>query len=150
MARPRITIAGLMTIVLYVAFGVAALRNADHFWADATYTIAVFSVSTALLGAIFRKRAARVPWIGYAVFGWTYILLDFLPSWTPSGFGFERVVRPNLIIMWGIGRLKPYISASANLLTYDQVSYSLGMILFGLIGAGVARLFASTDNQPNP
>ena len=36
MFRPRITIAGLMAIVLYVAFGFAALSNAIHFWADAT------------------------------------------------------------------------------------------------------------------
>jgi hypothetical protein len=144
------TIAGLMAIVLYVAFGFAALRNADQFWANATYTIAIFSTSTALLGAIVRKGTARVPWIGYAVFGWTYVLLDLLPSWTPSGFGFERVVRPNLMIMWGIGRLHPYINISINLLRYDQVSYSLGMILSGLIGAVLARFLASKDDRPNP
>jgi len=150
MIRPRITIAGLMAIVLYVAFGFAALRNADHFWADATYTIAIISNSAALVGAIVRKGRARVPWIGYAVFGWSYVLLDLLPSWTPSGFGFQRVMRPNLMIMWGIGRLKPYISTSPNLLPYDQVSYSLGMILCGLIGAVLARLLASKDDRPNP
>jgi hypothetical protein len=146
MSRLRFTLAQLMAIVLAVAFGFAALRNADHFWADATYTLAIGSIAAALLGAIVRKGPARVPWIGYAVFGWTYVLLDLLPSWTPSGFGFGRVTRPNLMIMWGIGRLKPYINTSPDLLPYDQVSYSLGMILSGLIGAVLARLLASKDD----
>ena len=57
-----------------------------------------------------RKVAARVPWIGFAVFGWTYVLRDLLPSWIPSGFGFERVARPNLIVMWAIGRLEPHVN----------------------------------------
>jgi hypothetical protein len=139
-----------MAIVIYVAFGVAALRNADHYWANATYTFAIASIATALLGAIVRKGTARVPWIGYAVFAWTYVLIDLLPSWTPSGFGFERVARPNLMIMWAIGRLKPYISTSPLLFPYDQVSYSLGMILSGLIGAVLARLLASKDDRPSP
>jgi hypothetical protein len=150
MKRFRFTLAQLMAVVLYVGFGFAALRNADHYWADATYTIAIISISAALLGAIVRKGTARVPWIGYATFGWTYVLLDLLPSWTPSGFGFERVKRPNLMIMWGIGRLYPHISTSPVLLPYDQVSYSLGMILFGLIGAFVARYLAPKDDGPKP
>ncbi len=150
MIRPRITIAGLMVIVLYVALGFAALTNANYFWADATYTLAIISIATALLGTIVRKGTARVPWIGYAVFGWTYVLLDVLPSWVNSGFGFARVTRPNLMLMWGIGQLKPYISSSPNLLPFDQVSYSLGMILFGLIGIVVARVVAVKDAPPNP
>jgi hypothetical protein len=139
-----------MAIVIGVAFSFAALRNADRFWADVTYALAVLSVSAALLGAIVRKGTTRLPWIGYAVFGWTYVLLDLLPPWTPSGFGFERVARPNLMIMWAFGRLKPYVNTSPLLLTYDQVSYSLGMILSGLVGAVLARLLASKNDQSNP
>jgi hypothetical protein len=150
MTRLRFTLAQLMAIVLYLGFCFAALRNADRFWANATYTIAIFSVATAVLGVIIRRGAARVTWIGYAVFGWTYVLLDMLPSWTSRGFGFERVVRPNLIIMWAIGRLYPYLNTSSNLLQYDQTSYSLGMILCGLIGAVLARLLAMKDEGSNP
>ena len=84
MNRLRFTLAQLMAVVLFVGFGFAALRNADNFWADATYTIAIISLATALLGAIVRRGTARVSWIGFAVFGWTYLMLDFLPAWTPS------------------------------------------------------------------
>jgi hypothetical protein len=146
----RFTLAQLMALVLVLGFGFAALRDADHYWADATYTIAILSVSTALLGAIVRRGPTRVPWIGYAVFGWTYVLLDFLPSYTGSGFGFERVKRPTLMIMWAIGRLQPHINGSTHLFHYDQVSYSLGMILFGLVGSIVGRLIAVKPERPNP
>ena len=44
MSRPRITLAGLMSVVLYAAFGCAALTNASHFWADAAYTISIISI----------------------------------------------------------------------------------------------------------
>jgi hypothetical protein len=150
MTRLRFTLAQLMVLVLVLGFGFAALRNADHYWANATYTIAILSVSTALLGAIVRRGTARVPWIGYAVFGWTYILLELLPSWTPSGFGFERVARPTLMIMWAIGRLQPYINGSTHLFHYDQVSYSLGIILFGLVGSIIGRFIAPKQEPPNP
>jgi uncharacterized membrane protein len=150
MKRFRFTLAQLMTVVLYVGFGFAALRNADRYWADATYTIAIISIAAALLSAIVRQGTARVPWMGYAIFGWTYVLLDLLPSWTPSGFGFERVVRPKLLAMWGIGRLYTYINTSQNLIQYDQISYSLGMIVFGLIGSFLARFLATRDDRPIP
>src|SRR5262249_6849110 len=99
---------------------------------------------------IVRRGKARVPWIGYAVFGWTYVLLDLLPSYTASGFGFERLARPKLMVMWGIGRLQPYINGSTHLFYYDQISYSLGMILFGLVGSIIGRLMAAKQDPPNP
>ena len=51
MTRPRLTIAQLMTLILFVGFGFAALRNANQFWASATYTLAIISILVALLCA---------------------------------------------------------------------------------------------------
>jgi hypothetical protein len=150
MTWPRFTIGELMTIVLYAAFGFAALMNADHVWADAAYTVAIISISTALLGAIVREGKARVPCIGFALFGWIYVLLDLLPSWTPSGFGFGHTTRPNLMIMWAIGRLAPYINRNPDISIYDRISYSLGMILFALIGAFSARVLAWKKDRQSP
>ena len=79
MTRFRLTIAQLMAIVLYLSLGFAALRNADRLWASATFTLSIVAISTALLGALIRRGRARPAWIGFAVFGWTYLLLSTLP-----------------------------------------------------------------------
>jgi hypothetical protein len=107
MTRPRYSLAQLMAILVYLGFGFAALRNADEFWATATYSIAVLTIAAAPVGAIARRGAARSTWAGFAVFGWTYLVALELPDWWVGGFGFGRIQKPVLLIEWGITRLQP-------------------------------------------
>jgi hypothetical protein len=72
MSRLRFTLAQLMALVIYLGFGLAALRNANPFWAGATYTLAIITIAAAPLGAYARRGTARLTWAGFAVFGWTY------------------------------------------------------------------------------
>jgi hypothetical protein len=160
MTHLRFTLAQLMAVVFYLGFGFAALRNADAFWASAAYTLAVVSVSTALVGAFARGGRARVPWVGFAVFGYTYLLVAHLPDWGGGGLGFGPIHKPLLIIEWATAQLQPHVKplppgtggwAAGNFLTaYEQVSQSLGIILFGLVGAFVGRLLAMREERPNP
>ena len=69
MTRLRFSIAQLMVIVLFVGFGFAALHNANAFWAAATFSMAIISVSVAFMGACARKEGARMPWAGFATTG---------------------------------------------------------------------------------
>jgi hypothetical protein len=154
MTRLRFTLAQLMAIVLYVGFGFAALRNADEFWASATSTLAIVSISAALVGAIVRKGRSRTTWTGFAVFAWTYLLVGLLPPRDvsfPSGGGLTP--SPRLLIEWGCEHLQSYIYQSTKVLHghihYLQISHSLGVILFGLVGAIVGRLMAGKDERPN-
>jgi hypothetical protein len=55
MTRLRFSIAQLMGIVLYLGFGFAALRNADEFWASASYTLAIILIAGSLAGAPLRR-----------------------------------------------------------------------------------------------
>ncbi len=146
MTRPRTTIAQLMAIVFYLGIGFAALRNADDFWASATYTLSIFVISAALLGALIRKGTRRPTWIGFAVFGWAYLVVGRLPGfYTPFDGSLNA---PSLLIEWGAKQLQPYIyppGAATNFSAYLQVSHSLGIILFGLVGAIVAHFIAATD-----
>ena len=73
MNRLRLTIANLMIVVLYAGLGFAALRNADEFWASATFTVAILAVSAAVVGVVARKGRARLTWLGFAVFGWASV-----------------------------------------------------------------------------
>ena len=80
MTRPRLTIAQLMTLILFVGLGFAALRNANPYWASGTLTLAIISILVALLGAFARTGKARMTWTGFAIFGWAYLLIDLLPA----------------------------------------------------------------------
>ena len=155
MNRLRFSLAQLMAIVLYLGFGFAALRNADEFWACAANTLAIISIAAALVCASARSGRARTPWVGFAVFGWTYLLTVHL-DWRIFGpLRFAAIPKPPLLIEWGSLRLQPYIkplppgmgfvAAGTFLRPYEQVSQSLGIILFGLVGAGLGRLLAAKE-----
>jgi hypothetical protein len=154
MTRLRLTIAQLMTVILLVGFGFAALRNANPFWASATYTIAIISILVALLCAFVRKGKARMSWAGLAVFGWAYFLIDLLPNRSVGSLGAGPIPWPSLLIEWGTAYLQPYIHpwapGTSEWVQYDQVSHSLGIILFGLVGAVLGGLVVPRDDRPNP
>jgi hypothetical protein len=155
MNRLRFTLAQLMAVVLILGLGFAALRNADELWAIAAYNLAVVSVATSFVGAIARKGRSRASWAGFTVFGFIY-LFGQLPDWPHGGLGFGPIPRPVLFIEWGIAELQPYIKPlpaggfDVNILeTYEQISLSLGSILFGMIGSVAGRFVAAMDDRAN-
>jgi hypothetical protein len=155
MNRLRFTLTQLMALVLCLGLGLAALRNADGFWAGATYNLGIMMVATALVGAIARKGRPRATWAGFAVFGYTYLIAS-LADWRTGGFGFGPIPRPILLIESGITRLQPFLkplppgmssSLAGNfLIPYEQVSFSLGIILFGMLGAVVGHVVAAKED----
>ncbi len=154
MTRPRLTIGQLMTLILLIGFGFAALRNANEFWASAMHTLAIISILAALLFAFPRTGKARMPWAGFAVFGWAYLLIDLLPDRSLGSLGGGPIPWPSLVIELGTAILQPYIHPLApgthDWVEYEQVSHSLGIILFGLVGAVIGRIVAPRDDRPNP
>lgn len=104
MTRIRFTLARLMAIVLYFAFGLAALRYASVFWASATFTIAVTTLLVALVGAIVRTGEARTIWAGFAVFGSACLIIE----WSHLE-GMSRHGRPLMLVAWGFRGLQSYL-----------------------------------------
>lgn len=159
MSRLRFTLAQLLGFVFYLGLGFAALRNADGLWASATFTLSIVTISTALAGAFVRRGRARPAWIGFAVFGWTYLLIGIIPPRASGGLGFGPLPWPPNLIEWGMASLQPYLKPvpaaqmfmSGSLLTpYEQVGHSLGVVLFGSVGAFVGRLLAMRNERANP
>jgi hypothetical protein len=72
--------------VLFVAFGVAAIRFASPLWAGLTMTVTVPILFAAILGALFRLGQARAFWTGLAVCGWGYLIVVLAP-WFENGLG---------------------------------------------------------------
>jgi hypothetical protein len=150
MTRLRFTLAQLMATVLFIGFAFAALRNADAFWAKATYTLALVMISAAPLTALTRKGRARVAWAGFAVFGWTRLLVGALPHFRDFVFGFGPITSPGSLAELAYEYLLGYLAPSRGLGPEDaQVFCSLETILFGLAGAVLGSLLAVKDERLN-
>jgi hypothetical protein len=75
----RFSIRSMMAFVLASALGMAALRNANEFWAGAMIMVALAAVGTAVLGALTLRGAERYGWAGFAVFSGGYLVIAFGP-----------------------------------------------------------------------
>jgi hypothetical protein len=132
-----------------VGFGFAALRIADPFWARATFSLAIITVSVALVGAYARNGKARMSWAGFATGGGAS-LVTWLSTVPIIG---NLNGRPEPLLQALLLKFQPYISPMASggaaLIHYTQISNSLDVILLGFVGAVVAQVVAVKDDQAN-
>jgi hypothetical protein len=152
MNRLHLTIANLMIVVLYAGLGFAALRNADEFWASATYTLAILAISAAVVVAVARRGRARLTWLGFAVFGGASLLIWLSTSET---IDHSRNGPPVPVMTWGLLSLERHINQTvpigrATWMNYLQVCHSLEVILVGFVGAILGRFVAVQDERPDP
>jgi hypothetical protein len=73
----RITIRGMLALILLCGLGLAALRSHTHFSTQIVFTLTLSSLLICLIGAMVGRP--RSFWIGAAVFGWGYAILVFGP-----------------------------------------------------------------------
>src|SRR5262249_42272420 len=74
----RFSIRSLMAFVVVAAVAVAALRNADDYWAGGLLLGTSLFIGVATLGAIYHSRRRRAVPLGFPVFGGGYFSLAFL------------------------------------------------------------------------
>ena len=77
MARFRFTIAGFFLVLTLVAFGLAATVSQSELAGSAAYTLFLALLCLTIAGAILQPLPARAFWLGFALFGWTYWLVEF-------------------------------------------------------------------------
>ncbi len=108
MARLRFSIAGQMALVLVLGIGLAALKHPSERAASLLFTLILASLLTSILGAMARRDREQMTWIGFAAFGWTYLLLSrwFLPWLTGDQ------LRPPVLPSEFLEDLHPYIGPS--------------------------------------
>jgi hypothetical protein len=94
MQRPRITIAELILVVVVAAIGLAAIRSASAAWAGAMFSITFFALICSFLGIALGRGLRRIYWSGFALLGWSYLLLSYTP-WLHERFG-QFLLAPNL------------------------------------------------------
>jgi hypothetical protein len=75
---------GLRQLFLWtaaIAFGLVALRSATMTWVAGMLGLVTAALATSILLIVFRHGSKRAYWIGFAIFGWLYLLV-LVASWT--------------------------------------------------------------------
>jgi hypothetical protein len=80
MSRPRMSLAGLMVLVL----GIAALRDASETWAGIVHLLTLGLLGVSILGVVYRSGGRRAWWLGFGLFGWGYAALTLAPWSKPE------------------------------------------------------------------
>ncbi|HEV3116941.1 MAG TPA: FG-GAP-like repeat-containing protein, partial [Gemmataceae bacterium] len=79
MIRPRFSIASLLGIVVFLAVALAALREATELCDSALFSAAVALLLVSVLLGVYRTERKRAFWLGFALFGWAYLVLTLVP-----------------------------------------------------------------------
>jgi hypothetical protein len=164
--RFRFTIAELILVVVVAALGLAAIRSGSPVWAGAMFSITFFALICAFLGIALGRGLRRIYWSGFALLGWSYLLLSYNP-WLNERFG-QFLLAPNLfeyldvVLHAGIPAgtamrsLPPGIQGAsatgggfggaagvADLTEFVRIGIAMEALLWAFLGGWTARYFAS-------
>ncbi len=99
MRRFRFSIASLLGVILFISVALAALRASNDAWDGCLLGLALTVLLTAILLAVHRADRKRAYWLGFALFGWTYLLVSLIPPLesrlpTTRGLAYLGAARP--------------------------------------------------------
>ncbi len=164
MRKLRFSIGGLMVIVLAAAIGLAALKNVSRTWAGAMLLLTCGILALGVVGAICRRGAERVWWLGFSIFGWGYMALWWCsakhPTFVLPTTRLQEVIAPWLGVPAGMGGMgggmmsMPVFGGfgggpAAGLdSSYLQIGHCLFALLAALLGGLLSiYFFASPDDE---
>jgi hypothetical protein len=84
----RISLAALMAIIAVIALGLAGMMSASSLWTASAASVTLALLLAAILSAGFSDGADRSASAGFALFGWTYLLLVNW-DWVGGQFGHD-------------------------------------------------------------
>jgi hypothetical protein len=90
----RISIRTLMAFIVISAVGLAAVRSGSAAWAGVLFSITFFALTSSFLGITLGRGTRRVYWSGFALLGWSYLILVYTP-WLNEQVG-RFLLAPNL------------------------------------------------------
>jgi hypothetical protein len=79
MRRFRFHLGTLVILVLILGIGFAALRESTETWDSITFGITLGTLVLSILLAIHRTESRRAFWLGFALFGWAYLVPSLIP-----------------------------------------------------------------------
>jgi hypothetical protein len=75
----RLTISGLMALILLTAIGLGTLSRPTELAAAFLFSAAIVTLTVSILGALYARGTSRTFWSGFAIGGWMYLLLHYGP-----------------------------------------------------------------------
>jgi hypothetical protein len=158
MRRIRFRIANLLVLVLFLAVGLAALRAATEPWDKALFGGTFVLLLVSVLLAVHRPGRARAFWLGFALFGWAYLVASLVPSVearlpTTRALAYLDAKVPGRDYA---GRELLWDTLTGNVLGgsgaaspehFLRIGHALLALAMGCAGGGLSRALAAGDRQ---
>jgi hypothetical protein len=169
--KPRISILGIMAATALTATALMALRSTLEIWASAHFSLTLILLCLAILGIVYRRDERRAFWVGFATFGWPYLILCFGPvpgtSIKPPPLITTKLLEivyphistipPNKVIVQGEGvwedsrNIKITSAATLGKVTFFRndtedflrMGHAIASLIFACVGGFVAQSFAA-------
>lgn len=103
MGRFRVSIAGMMALVVALGLAFASLRFPSEAVAGAVLLATLGALAFAVLAIVYRAAARRAFWLGFVLFGWGYMALAW-ESWRGQG-----AIRPGMFTTITFDRLGSWL-----------------------------------------
>jgi hypothetical protein len=166
MRRPRVSIAGLMGVVVLAALGFAAIRLGPEATSGAMTLVTCAVLLLAIVGAVSRQGGRRAWWLGFALFGWAYLVAAYFSS--PDGPEFPTIALSSAVAsragasdgfvadvrgVRAVGGMNGggggFGGGGVNTnVPHQWIAHCIWSLLFGLLGALLARLLFGSAPEP--
>ncbi len=147
MRRVRFSIAGLMAAVAVAALAVAALRSSTPAWAGAMLMLVWSVLGLAIVSVIYRPRGERAWWLGFALFGFGYLVLAF---WSEINFDSLPTTTSLLFLSSKVGPSIPQAAwsrtGSLNW-TFLHIAHCLWALVAAVFGGMAANVLSAAANR---
>jgi hypothetical protein len=140
---PRLSIAGLMAIVLVSSIGLAALRSGSSTWAGGLYLLTNAIFVLAVVGAVCRGASERAWWLGFALFGLGYMR-------GPYFFPSARVKLPTTALLELIrpDRIATFVDFDGPPSSYWMIGQCLWSLLAAMLGGWLSHFLFAAPASP--
>jgi hypothetical protein len=103
---PRISLATLIGIVAVIALGLAGMVSGSRLWLMLASTVTLALLLAALLASWLFSGIDRAFWVGFALFGWTYLIMVNW-DWVGGQIGHDLTAGISEAAEWLLPDIKP-------------------------------------------
>ena len=137
--RPKFNVATILLVLPVIAIGWVAMLRPSDLWASTLFTFTLGLLAVATLCAILARPHHRPAWIGFAVFGWCYLIFIFM--YVDYRLSLRPVRFPQLLPDLMVGLFVPENTPESYYL--KGIVHSMATALAGVIGSWVGGFIAS-------